>query len=93
MDDGQTIVVRYGRKLTVTVDGKEREYWTTASTVGEALQQLGIRNGDGAILSASRSQTIGRKGLDLRVSTPKQVKLLVGGKRSTATVTASVGLS
>ena len=89
VDDGQTIVVRYGRKLTVTVDGKEREYWTTASTVGEALQQLGIRNGDGAILSASRSQTIGRKGLDLRVSTPKQVKLLVGGKRSTATVTAT----
>ena len=89
VDDGQTIVVRYGRKLTVTVDGKEREYWTTATTVGDALKQLGIRNGDGAVLSASRSQSIGRKGLDLRVSTPKEIKLLVGGKRSTATVTAT----
>lgn len=26
VDDGQTIVVRYGRKLAVTVDGKERVY-------------------------------------------------------------------
>lgn len=89
VDDGQTIVVRYGRKLAVTVDGKERVYWTTASTVGDALQELGIRGSDDAVLSASRSAGIGRDGLELKMSTPKDVKLLVGGKRSTATVTAS----
>ena len=49
VDDGQTIVVRYGRKLTVTVDGKEREYWTTATTVGDALKELGIRGSDDAV--------------------------------------------
>ena len=89
VDDGQTIVVRYGRKLTLTVDGKEREYWTTAASVGDALKELGIRNGDGAVLSASRSKPIGRDGLELSMSTPKDIKLLVGGKRSTETVTAS----
>ncbi|CAM4198671.1 resuscitation-promoting factor [Janibacter anophelis] len=89
VDDGQTIVVRYGRKLTVTVDGKEREYWTTATTVGDALKELGIRGSDDAVLSASRSQGIGRDGLELKMSTPKDVKLLIGGKRSTATVTAA----
>ncbi|WP_346007638.1 ubiquitin-like domain-containing protein [Janibacter terrae] len=89
VDDGQTIVVRYGRKLTLTVDGKEREYWTTATTVGDALKQLGIRGGEDAVLSASRSQSIGRNGLDLDVSTPKDITLLVGGKRSTETVTAT----
>lgn len=88
VDDGQTIVVRYGRKLTLTVDGKEREYWTTASTVGDALEELGIRGSGDAVLSASRSTGIGRDGLDLKMSTPKDIKLLVGGKRTTATVTA-----
>ena len=88
VDDGQTIVVRYGRKLTLTVDGKEREYWTTATNVGDALKELGIRNSGDAVLSASRSKAIGRDGLDIEMSTPKDIKLVVGGKRTTATVTA-----
>ncbi|MCB1302554.1 MAG: DUF348 domain-containing protein, partial [Tetrasphaera sp.] len=32
VSDGQKIVVRYGRKLTVTIDGEKKEYWTTATT-------------------------------------------------------------
>ena len=43
LNDGDTVVVRYGRKLTVTVDGKTTEYWTTATTVDAALAELGIR--------------------------------------------------
>ncbi len=89
VEDDQTIVVRYGRKLTLTVDGKERTYWTTATTVGQALKELGIRNGADAELSASRSQSIGRKGLDLEINTPKDITLVVAGKKSTATVTAT----
>ncbi len=89
VEDDQTIVVRYGRKLTLTVDGKERTYWTTATTVGQALKELGIRNGADAELSASRSQSIGRKGLDLEINTPKDITVVVAGKKSTATVTAT----
>ncbi|MDF2093683.1 ubiquitin-like domain-containing protein [Knoellia sp. 3-2P3] len=89
IQDGQKIVVRYGRKLTVTVDGKTREYWTTATTVASALQELGIR-ADSAKLSASRSQTLGREGLSLTVSTPKSVAVRVDGKNL---ATASTGLT
>jgi uncharacterized protein YabE (DUF348 family) len=89
--DGQKVVVRYGRKLTVTIDGKTREYWTTATTVNAALQELGIR-ADSAKLSASRSQTLGRQGLVLSVTTPKDVVVRVDGKNVTGTSTgATVG--
>ena len=89
VEDDQKIVVRYARKLTLTVDGKERTFWTTATTVGDAMKELGIRGATNAELSASRSKAIGRDGLDLEVNTPKDITLLVGGKRSTETVTAS----
>ena len=86
--DGEKIVVRYGRKLTVTVDGKTKEYWTTATTVAAALQELGIR-ADSAKLSASRSQTLGRQGLALSVTTPKDVVVRVDGKNLSASSTAA----
>jgi len=89
--DGEKIVVRYGRKLTVTVDGATREYWTTATTVAAALQELGIR-ADSAKLSASRSQTLGRQGLALSVTTPKDVVVRVDGKNlSSSSTAATVG--
>ena len=39
VSDGDHISVRYGRKLTVTVDGETKEYWTTAATVDSALRR------------------------------------------------------
>ena len=88
VSDGQKVVVRYGRKLTVTIDGQTREYWTTATTVNAALQELGIR-ADSAKLSASRSQTLGRQGLVLSVTTPKDVVVRVDGKNLTGTSTGA----
>ncbi len=88
VSDGDHISVRYGRKLTVTVDGATKEYWTTATTVDSALQDLGIR-ADGAPLSASRSQPLGRGGLTLAVTTPKKVTFVADGKTRTVTSTSS----
>ena len=88
VSDGQKIVVRYGRKLTVTVDGATREYWTTATSVEAALQELGIR-ADSAKLSTSRSMTLGRSGLALSVTTPKDVVVRVDGKNRTETTTGT----
>jgi uncharacterized protein YabE (DUF348 family) len=85
--DGQQVVVRYARQLTVTVDGAKRTYWTTALNVDDALNVLNIR-ADGARLSASRSQPLGRQGLDLAISTPKSVTLSADGKRRAVTTTA-----
>ncbi|MBM6402679.1 DUF348 domain-containing protein [Phycicoccus sp. CSK15P-2] len=89
--DGDRISVRFGRQLRLTVDGETREYWTTATTVGDALRDLGLR-AEGAVLSASRSQRLGREGLAMTMTTPKQVSLVVGGdERSASTVAATVG--
>jgi uncharacterized protein YabE (DUF348 family) len=87
ISDGDRVSVRYGRQLTVTVDGVTKQYWTTATTVGDALDDIGIR-ADGAVLTASRSQPLGRQGLDLAVTTPKKVSVKVDGKTRTITSTA-----
>jgi uncharacterized protein YabE (DUF348 family) len=87
VDDGDHISVRYGRKLTVTVDGVTKEYWTTATTVDAALTDVGIR-ADGAVLSASRSQQLGRGGLTLAVTTPKKVTFVADGKTRQVTTTS-----
>jgi uncharacterized protein YabE (DUF348 family) len=81
LEDGDTISVRYGRKLTVTIDGVAKEYWTTATTVDAALRDLNIRAGSDAKLSASRSQTLGRQGLALTVTTPKPFSVSVDSKK------------
>jgi uncharacterized protein YabE (DUF348 family) len=88
LSDGEKVVVRYGRKLTVTIDGRTQDYWTTATTVAAALQELGIR-ADSAKLSASRSMSLGRQGLALSVTTPKDVVVRVDGKNRTATTTGA----
>ena len=85
--DGDTVVVRYARPLNLTIDGQQHTYWTTALSVDQALQALGVRT-DGAALSASRSQPLGRSGLTMWLSTPKKVVLQVDGHRHPLTTTA-----
>ncbi len=79
VSDGTEIAVRYGRPLDVSLDGEESRYWVTATEVGTALDQIGLRVGRSE-LSASRSASIGRSGMDLRVVTPKRLSLAVAGK-------------
>jgi uncharacterized protein YabE (DUF348 family) len=88
VSDGQKVVVRYGRLLTVTVDGRTKEYWTTSTTVAGALAELGIR-GDSAKLSVSRSEPLGRRGLVMSVTMPKDVSVAVDGKRLHARTTSA----
>lgn len=89
LSDGDTISVRYGRKLVVTVDGVAKEYWTTATTVDAALRDLNIRAGSDAKLSASRSQALGRQGLSLNLTTPKAVTVNVDKKKLSHTSTSA----
>ncbi len=91
IEDGTAIIVRYGRQLTVTVDGVTSDYWTTATTVDQAMNELGIRALSGATLSVSRSAGVGREGLRLVVTNPRQVTLKVdGAERAESTSAASV---
>ena len=86
LNDGDTVVIRYGRKLTVTMDGKTSDYWTTATSVDAALAELGIR-ADTAKLSVSRSEPLGRSGLALTITTPKNVTVNVDGGSKTVAST------
>jgi uncharacterized protein YabE (DUF348 family) len=76
VNDGSRIAVRLGRPLALSIDGDKRTFWTTATKVSTALDQLGVRL-DTAALSVSRSATIDRSGLAVDVTTPKLVSLKV----------------
>jgi resuscitation-promoting factor RpfB len=87
LSDGESVVVRYGRPVLLTVDGETRTVWTTARSVSEALLMLGVRS-DGAYLSASRSRRISRGGMSLDVRLPHHLTFLADGDRHEVTTTA-----
>ena len=91
LEDGETVVVRYGRKLVVSLDGKTTDYYTTAMTVDEALAQLGIRADAAARLSVSRSEPLGRAGLTMSITSPRAITVTADGKAlPTQTTVATV---
>ncbi|QJT06914.1 DUF348 domain-containing protein [Streptomyces asoensis] len=91
LTSGDEIAVHYGRPVRLTLDGHRHEVWTTAHTVQEALQQLGVRS-EGAYMSVPRSQPIGRAGLALDVRTERSVTVMADGRaRTIRTNAATVG--
>ncbi|MEH0444495.1 ubiquitin-like domain-containing protein [Streptomyces sp. B21-102] len=85
---GDEITVHYGRPVRLTLDGQRHEWWTTAHTVEEALRQLGVR-AEGAYMSVSRSQRIGRAGLALDVRTERSVTVMADGRARTIRTNAA----
>ncbi|MFI2204430.1 ubiquitin-like domain-containing protein [Streptomyces sp. NPDC020192] len=85
---GDAVAVRYGRPVRLTLDGERREVWTTAHTVEGALNELGVR-AEGAYLSTSRSQAIGRAGLALDVRTERAVTIMADGRTRTIRTNAA----
>jgi len=86
ISDGATVTISYARLLTLDVDGENREVWTTARSVDDALDQIGMRT-DGAVLSASRSSSIGRDGLALSMRLPKTITIAADGTAEELTTT------
>ncbi|HEY5978570.1 MAG TPA: ubiquitin-like domain-containing protein [Microlunatus sp.] len=85
--DGTKIAVQYGRQVTATVDGQPQTFWTTATSVDQALQSLQLDTA-GADLSTSRSAGIGREGLNLTVNTAKTITIEAAGKDKKIETTA-----
>lgn len=81
LSDGDTVVLRRGREVALTVDGQQRTVWTTALTVDEALNQFRLA-GD-VHVSANRSQRLPLEGSDLDVLSPRTVKLVDGASAPT----------
>ena len=73
-----TIVLRRGRPLQVSVDGQQsRQVWTTALTVGDALKRLSMS--DAAPAAASRASRLPLAGMALSVVSAKNVHIIDGG--------------
>jgi uncharacterized protein YabE (DUF348 family) len=85
--DGATVVLNRARPLQLTVDGVQQEVYVTALSVDQALEQLGYR-ADDLVLSASRSERLPLDGMELTITTPKDVVLVSDGQERVVTTTA-----
>jgi resuscitation-promoting factor RpfB len=83
--NGETVVFKRGRLLHLNIDGVERDVWTTAPTVAQALSELGYSTADFTSVSRSRRLPLGVTDIALR--TPKRVTVIHDGKRTTVTTT------
>jgi resuscitation-promoting factor RpfB len=86
--DGDTIVLNRARPLSLTVDGVQTDVYTTALSVDGALDELGYR-ADDLVLSASRSSRLPLDGMDLSITTSKDVTLIADGQQRLVSTTAA----
>lgn len=75
--DGGTVVVRYGHKVTLWVDGGRRTAWVTALDADQALTQLSQGAGK-VVLVPTRVE--GRMTLPMRLDVDGPVHLEIGGE-------------
>ena len=97
--EGDEVVVRHARTVTVLADGDQRTVWTTALSADDALDVLSARGQDIRLL-ASRSAATGRADLPLGLLSGGSVDLVadgatrtVDGGRSLDEVLASLDLT
>jgi resuscitation-promoting factor RpfB len=83
--DGMKVVLRHGRLLRLNIDGRRTSVWTTASTVQEALTQLGYTSTD--FVSVSRSRRLPLRPTDLAIRTPRVVTVVHDGKSERVSTT------
>ncbi|EIF00476.1 hypothetical protein SacglDRAFT_03620 [Saccharomonospora glauca K62] len=90
--DGGVIKLERGRQLTLVVDGESRESWVRATTVREALTQLGLDhlNTGGTWFSAPLSGEVPLEGMRLEIKTEKTVTLYDGGEKPREITTNAV---
>ncbi|MGC3995835.1 MAG: transglycosylase family protein [Propionicimonas sp.] len=99
---GQVVTVRYGKQLTLNVDGAPRTFLTHAATLDEALStdaitsqatQLAVTTPRVSLVGARTSipldATLPRSGVTVDVTTPKHVELVVGGHSTEVVTTAA----
>jgi uncharacterized protein YabE (DUF348 family) len=88
LTSGDYVAVRYGRHVNVTVDGTGKNLWMTATTVSQALDELGVRQ-DGAEMSVPAGMSISRQGISFTVWTERHITFLVDGTSKTVATHAA----
>jgi len=79
------IVLKRGRLLHLTIDGKQRDIWVTTPTVADALAQLGYSTSD--FSSVSRAKRLPLAPTDIEIRMPKQIMIIHDHKHQTVTTT------
>ena len=74
---GDTVTVRTAKPVAVVIDGVAQQITSTASTVGELIEQAGVAGA--AAVDADRDQPV-TEGMNVGVTTPKIVSLRDGGE-------------
>lgn len=87
--DNSTITVKYGRPITVSVNGAPEHVWVHAPTVGGAMQELGIRVQGARFVSVDPNTPISRSGREFAIYTMRHVTFLVDGKTDQLDTTAA----
>jgi resuscitation-promoting factor RpfB len=87
LKNGETVVYKRGRRVLLTVDGRQRTVWTTAPTVNAALDALGYS--PASFTSVSRSKRLPLGVTDIALRTPKQVEVVHDGRHTTVSSTAT----
>ena len=78
LKDKSEIVVRRGHLLHLTVDGKARDVWVNATSVDEALGQLGYDSSN--FVSVSRSMRLDAGATAIDINSPKRLTFAVDGR-------------
>lgn len=86
--DGEQIVVRHARPITLTVDGHTTRHLVTAGNVGDALAELHITQAGGRI-SAPPSGAVPLQGMALTMFTRRRVYVQAGGAGTWARTTGA----
>ncbi len=93
LPDGAEVDVAFARLVTVDLDGRTRQVWTTASTVGQFVAQLRQR-AFGAVADAPGSQVLPRTGGFVSVRLADTLVIRHGTWRTTiVTAAPTVGVA
>lgn len=85
---GQTISIRYGKPIALSVDGEVIRETVYDRTVGDLLKRLDVTVQPGAFISHAEDELLARTGQGIYISNPKTVRVTVDGKTQTVTTTA-----
>jgi len=89
LSDGEKIVIKYARPLTLSVDGVSSNHVVyAASSVEDVLQKFHVRADPDAYVSKDRAARLPRAGLDVVVSNPKRLEVIADGHTRKLTTTA-----
>mgnify|MGYP005983762525 CR=1 FL=1 len=86
VSEGSLVTVQLAREVQLNVDGSQRTVATTAKTVGELADELGLE--DGSKLSLAEDLSLASAAAPLSVTTPKSLTLVSAGKSTELTSTA-----